>query len=188
VWLDHCRTALYRLYGDADVLLYIGISHQPDVRFEQHSKTKEWWPQVARREIQWFDDRPTAAAAEADAIRNEDPEHNGTYSPRRKRCTIRDGGAADGVYEVSLSLARGKLTALVKSVADDGAAVAFLDHGRRSAYLVSIEEYRRMEEDMRTARALRRLPDSMRSGGDAEGARILDEALALAKRRALDSS
>lgn len=141
MWLDHCRTALYRLYDEAGVLLYIGISHQPDVRFEQHSKVKEWWPQVARHEVQWFDDRPAAAAAEADAIRSEDPEHNGTYSPRRDRRTVRDAVAADGVREVSLSLARQKIAGLIRSVEDGGEPVVLLNHGRRDAVIVSVEFY-----------------------------------------------
>lgn len=141
MWLDHCRTALYRLYDEADVLLYIGISHQPDVRFEQHSKTKEWWPQVVRREIQWFDDRPSAAAAEADAIRSEDPEHNGTYSPRRDRRTVRDAVAVDGVREVSLSLARPKIAGLIRSVEEGGVPVVLMNHGRRDAVIVSVEFY-----------------------------------------------
>lgn len=143
MWLDHCRTALYRLFDEAGVLLYIGISHQPDTRFEQHSKAKEWWPQVARREVQWFDDRPSAAAAEAAAIRSEDPEHNGTYSPRRDWHTIRDVVNDDGVREISLSLARPKLSGLVRSVEHGGEAVIFLERGRRAAVLVSVDFYER---------------------------------------------
>lgn len=141
MWLDHCRTALYRLYDEAGVLLYIGISHQPDVRFEQHSKVKEWWPQVVRREVEWFDDRPSAAASEADAIRSEDPEHNGTYSPRRDRHTVRDAVAADGVREISLSLARPKLAGLIRGVEEGGEPVVLMNYGRRDAVIVSTEFY-----------------------------------------------
>ncbi|WP_217235420.1 type II toxin-antitoxin system prevent-host-death family antitoxin [Streptomyces sp. AC555_RSS877] len=188
MWLDDKRTALYRLYDAGGQLLYIGISYQPEVRFEQHSEQKSWWPEVARRDIQWFDDRPAAAIAETLAIRTEDPEYNGTSSPRRKRCTIRDGEAGDGVHEVSLSLARGKLTSLVESVTNGGPAVAFLNYGRRDAYLVSIDEYRRMEEDIRIADVLRRLPQVLSGEGESDAARVLREALDIAKRRALDST
>jgi prevent-host-death family protein len=132
---------LYRLYDEAGVLLYIGISHQPEARFEQHAKLKEWWPQVARREIQWFDDRPSAATAEADAIRSEDPEHNGTYSPRWDRHTVRDDVTADGVREISLSLARPKFAGLVRSVQEGGEPVVLLEHGRRTAVIVSVDFY-----------------------------------------------
>jgi prevent-host-death family protein len=141
VWLDHCRTALYRLYGEAGILLYIGISHQPDVRFEQHAKLKEWWPQVVRREIEWFDDRPSAAVAEADAIRSEDPEHNGTYSPRRDGHTARDAVAVDGLREVSLSLARPKLGGLVRGVEAGEEPVVLVNHGHRDACIVSVGFY-----------------------------------------------
>jgi prevent-host-death family protein len=188
VWLDDKPTALYRLYDEGGRLLYIGISYQPEVRFEQHGEQKSWWPEVARRDLQWFADRPTAATAETLAIQTEDPEYNGTSSPRRKRCTIRDGEASDGVYEVSLSLARGKLTSLVDSVTNGGPAVAFLNYGRRDAYLVSIDEYRRMEEDIRIAEVLRRLSQAVGGEGEADTARVIREALDIAKRRALDST
>jgi len=154
VWLDHCRTALYRLYDEADVLLYIGISHQPDVRFEQHSKMKEWWPRVARRKVEWLDDRPTAAKAEAEAIRAEDPEFNNTYSPRVDRRTIRDTVAEDGVREVSLSLARPKLTEIVCTVAHTDQAAALLNHGRRYAMVVSMDFYVRACEALGEQRVL----------------------------------
>lgn len=143
MWLDDHRTALYRLYEAAGTLLYIGISHDPDARFEQHAKLKDWWPLVVRRDVTWFDDRPTAAAAEADAIRSEDPEHNGTYSPRRDRHTARDAVAADGVREVSLSLARPKLAGLIRSVEEDGEPIALVNHGRRDGVIVSVDFYER---------------------------------------------
>ena len=187
MWLDDKPTALYRLYAEDGTLLYIGISHQPEARFGQHSDSKEWWPQVVRREVEWFADRPAAAAAEVVAIRTEDPEHNGTYSPRRSRKSIRHVVAEDGVEEISMTLARSRLTGLVRKV-EGGGVVALLNHGRRDAYMVSLAEYRRMEEDMRIADALRRLPGVLSAGGDTDAARILDEALALAKQRALSSS
>ncbi|MDX3230582.1 GntR family transcriptional regulator [Streptomyces sp. ME19-01-6] len=71
------RTALYRLYGTDDRLLYIGITSQPGPRFTQHAADKPWWPQVVRREIKWFDTRPLAAEAEVSAIIDESPVHNG---------------------------------------------------------------------------------------------------------------
>lgn len=156
MWLDDHRTALYRLYAADGTLLYIGISYDPDKRFEQHAKQKDWWPLVARRVVQWFDDRPTAAAAEAEAIRSEDPERNGTYSPRWDRHSTRDAVAPDGVREVSLSLARPKLAGLVRSVENGGEPVVLLNHGRREAVIVSPEFY----EQMLAARALLRMLDS----------------------------
>ncbi|MFI2761350.1 type II toxin-antitoxin system prevent-host-death family antitoxin [Streptomyces echinatus] len=141
MWLDNHRTALYRLYDADGTLLYIGISHDPNARFEQHAKLKDWWPLVAQREVEWFDDRPTAATAEAEAIRSEDPEHNGTYSLRRDRRTARDVVAHDGLREVSLSLARPKIAGLLRSVENGGEPIVLLSHGRRDAVIVSVEFY-----------------------------------------------
>ncbi|MFF8297700.1 hypothetical protein ACF07M_20200 [Streptomyces globisporus] len=154
MWLDHCRTALYRLYDEGGTLLYIGISHQPEVRFVQHSKLKGWWPQVHRREMEWFDDRPAATRAEADAIRSEDPEYNGTYSPRIKKCTIRDAIAGDGVREISLSLARSRFSDLVGEVAHAKQPAALLNHGQRRAMIVSVDFYERALEALGETREL----------------------------------
>jgi predicted GIY-YIG superfamily endonuclease/antitoxin (DNA-binding transcriptional repressor) of toxin-antitoxin stability system len=154
MWLDGYRTALYRLYDAAGTLLYIGISHQPDVRFEQHAKLKDWWPRVARREVEWFDDRPSAAAAEAAAIRREDPERNGTYSLRRKRRTVRDEVTADGTREVSASLARPMISTLIRGVGQGGEAVVLLEHGRRAAAIVSVDFYERACEALGVERVV----------------------------------
>jgi predicted GIY-YIG superfamily endonuclease len=143
MWLDDHRTALYRLFDEGGVLLYIGISHQPEVRFEQHSKLKEWWPRVARREVEWFDDRPTAAKTEEEAVRAEDPEFNRIYSPRVDRRNIRDVVTEDGVREISLSLARPKLTSVVCTVAHRDQPTALLNHGQRYAMIVSLDFYER---------------------------------------------
>ncbi|MFC8463367.1 hypothetical protein [Streptomyces sp. NPDC057250] len=132
------RTALYRLYDAADVLLYIGISHQPDVRFAQHASDKPWWTDVARRDVEWHDDRPSAEAAEAEAIRAEDPEHNGTFSPRR-RYSAHDLIAADGIQELSLTLARPRFTRLIEDARERDRITALTVRGRRRACIVTPE-------------------------------------------------
>ncbi|MGW4825473.1 hypothetical protein ACWEP4_43020 [Streptomyces sp. NPDC004227] len=70
------RTALYRLFDGSGQLLYIGISHKPDVRWGQHSEEKEWWPQVSRRDVEWHPTRAGAERAELAAIAAEKPLHN----------------------------------------------------------------------------------------------------------------
>ncbi|MFC9268967.1 GntR family transcriptional regulator [Streptomyces zhihengii] len=70
------RTALYRLFDADGRLLYIGISNNPEYRFNQHRRDKPWWPLVARNEVTWFDSLPDAAAAEKVAIKAESPAHN----------------------------------------------------------------------------------------------------------------
>lgn len=74
------RTALYRLFGDAGDLLYIGIANNPLQRWERHSMIKDWWPQVARKDVEWYATRLEAAAAEESAIQRERPKYNRTHS------------------------------------------------------------------------------------------------------------
>jgi predicted GIY-YIG superfamily endonuclease len=153
MWLDDQRTALYRLYGETDELLYIGISHQPQVRFEQHSKAKEWWSRVARREIEWFADRPTAAQAEEVAVRTEDPEFNNIYSPRIDRRMVRDALAEDGIQETSVSLARPKLAELIE-MAVHARPVALVSRKKRVAVIVGMDFYERALEALGEERVL----------------------------------
>ena len=70
------RTAVYRLYDDADRLLYVGAGKAPQDRFRYHAKYKRWWPEVARMEVHWHEDRDTALRAEAEAITAEGPLYN----------------------------------------------------------------------------------------------------------------
>lgn len=76
------RTALYRLYDEGGVLLYVGITNMPNVRFANHS-LKSWWKRVARKDITWYDNRPLAEQAETGAIRDERPLFNVAKSPWR---------------------------------------------------------------------------------------------------------
>jgi DNA-binding transcriptional regulator YhcF (GntR family)/predicted GIY-YIG superfamily endonuclease len=78
--LPRQRTALYRLYDADDRLLYVGITSNPNERFGHHAATKAWWPEVARRDIEWRDTRPEAEAAEIEAIRAEAPLYNGQHA------------------------------------------------------------------------------------------------------------
>ncbi|MGQ4353182.1 GIY-YIG nuclease family protein [Streptomyces drozdowiczii] len=75
------RTALYRLFNAAGQLLYVGISHKPDVRWGQHSENKPWWPAVDRRVVEWHDTRSAAEKAELVAISQEQPLHNKVGTP-----------------------------------------------------------------------------------------------------------
>jgi predicted GIY-YIG superfamily endonuclease len=75
------RTALYRLHDGAGVLLYIGITHDPESRWRAHAGTKSWWPEVIRKEVEWHADRLLAETAEVAAIRAELPVHNVDDSP-----------------------------------------------------------------------------------------------------------
>lgn len=71
---------LYRLYGDSDQLLYVGISNQWRERFHQHEKSQTWWDEVCHISLERFKTRDEAAAAERIAIREELPAHNKQHS------------------------------------------------------------------------------------------------------------
>lgn len=70
------RTALYRLYDASGDLLYVGITFHPPRRWTQHKAKQGWWPEVNRKDIQWFDTRIAASRAELDAIAAEKPRYN----------------------------------------------------------------------------------------------------------------
>lgn len=68
-------TKLYRYFSADGALLYVGVSLNAIVRLQRHSH-QEWIDEVARVEIETHPDRPTAFAAEAEAIRTGRPRHN----------------------------------------------------------------------------------------------------------------
>ncbi|MDX3587602.1 hypothetical protein PV740_39135 [Streptomyces europaeiscabiei] len=76
VRLGGTPTCLYRLYDVFGTLLYLGISSDLKRRWKEHRTSSWWWPQVIERREEWFDDRPTAHAAEGHAVRTELPLHN----------------------------------------------------------------------------------------------------------------
>lgn len=73
---EAARTALYRFYDAEDGLLYVGISDDPVSRARQHSREKDWWPEVARKTLVWYDSREAADLAETIAIGIERPANN----------------------------------------------------------------------------------------------------------------
>ena len=58
--------AVYRLYGPADIILYIGCSKNPYARLHSHAHKNRhtWWPYVERREIDWHPNYREAHRAE----------------------------------------------------------------------------------------------------------------------------
>lgn len=71
------RTALYRLYNAADELIYVGIAHNPRVRWKQHARVQPWWHEVVTREFEWLDTRADAERLEAELIETRHPKYNG---------------------------------------------------------------------------------------------------------------
>lgn len=70
------RTALYRLFGADNELLYVGITNNPERRLDHHRARKPWWREVTMRVVEWYDDRPAAERAERKAIQTEGPRYN----------------------------------------------------------------------------------------------------------------
>jgi predicted GIY-YIG superfamily endonuclease len=75
-------TALYRLFGDSDDLLYIGISGVFGKRWHQHSKAKAWWTDVRRATLDWHLSWESALDAEESAIKAEHPRYNVVHNAR----------------------------------------------------------------------------------------------------------
>lgn len=84
------RTALYRFFDGEHRLLYVGISKQPETRFEQHRKNSVFtYFAEGEPEVEWHPTRRVALAAEIAAIGNERPIFNAsrTSSTSTRRST-----------------------------------------------------------------------------------------------------
>lgn len=83
-------TAVYRFYGAGDELLYLGITHDLETRWANHSRIQPWWLDVVRKEVAWYGGRAEAEAIEASATAAEKPiydragsqEQSGPYVDR----------------------------------------------------------------------------------------------------------
>lgn len=66
---------VYRYYNAEGHPLYIGCTSNLPQRESAH-KSKPWFGQVVRREVETYPDRESGRAAEGAAIRRERPIHN----------------------------------------------------------------------------------------------------------------
>lgn len=66
---------LYRAF-DGDELLYVGIAYSVGRRLAQHQESAPWWHRLTRVEVQTYESRGAALAAETLAIRTEYPKYN----------------------------------------------------------------------------------------------------------------
>lgn len=80
VTAEAVRTALYRLFAADGELLYIGITKNLARRFERHAAEKDWWPEVSRKAIEWYETRDAAEIAEEAAIKIKKPRYNIVHS------------------------------------------------------------------------------------------------------------
>jgi len=83
------RTAVYRIRGEAEALLYIGMTNNPAIRWNGHQLVQPWWDELRTLTVEWYDSRPEAAEAERLAVLAEQPKYNLTYlkptGPGRER-------------------------------------------------------------------------------------------------------
>ena len=96
--------AVYRLYNADGVLLYVGMSNAPKRRWSGHvNEGKTWWPDVARKTVEWYESQDDALAVEAEAIWTEHPLHNKAPMPRREGAlpTSIEDPAAGPTYQVA---------------------------------------------------------------------------------------
>lgn len=70
------EVAVYRLFEESGRLLYVGISKDPLVRWQEHIGSRDWWPRVAEYEIAWCPNRAEARAVERAVIAGEQPAYN----------------------------------------------------------------------------------------------------------------
>jgi prevent-host-death family protein len=105
------------------------------------------------------------------------------FMPADQRIQI----AEDGVAEVPMTHARAALTALIREVSWGKRPGAFTERGSRVAMVVPAEQY----EDITLLRELRGHLDDLEASDKPDAkrdARVIREALDIAKRRALDST
>ena len=76
------KTALYRMYGEDNALLYVGVSLKIIHRIQCHLGERDM-TKVRFIELEWFDTSGLAYTAEKSAIRRERPLWNSTYNERR---------------------------------------------------------------------------------------------------------
>lgn len=93
------RTALYRICGAGDVLLYIGISKDFGRRWKTEARTFPWWAEHCGMTVEWHDSRPEAEAAEEAAIKAEEPKYNKQHaSPASARRPVRQQSENVRIY------------------------------------------------------------------------------------------
>lgn len=147
------RTALYRLYDDADVLLYVGIAFDPEARWLGHSALQPWWPQVSRKTVEWHPDRLTARAMEKAAIGCELPKYNQTDKPHHVQPLTAWKGPRSylrlGIREV-----KARLSDLVNRVIYRNEVIWVTKNNRRVAALVPIEVAEKYFADQDAAAAI----------------------------------
>ncbi len=75
------KHAVYRFFDANGALLYIGLTVDPGARLRAH-RSKPWWFDIVRIEIERHETRQAAAIAERAAIKAEEPIYNVEHTPK----------------------------------------------------------------------------------------------------------
>ena len=134
-------TALYRLFGKEDRLLYVGIAVNPEKRLASHRTSKPWWPEVTRHTIDWLDDWESALKREAEAIHAERPVHNIIHRPYGTAEQTGRGG-----FDLVLPVweARTRLRDILDAAQFNGRRTLIERHGTPVAAIVPMRDAERL--------------------------------------------
>lgn len=156
------RTALYRLFNADGQLLYVGIAYDPKSRWYSHVNTSPWWPNVARKEVEWFEHRNAAVTAEMIAVRTEKPIHNVVWAddpkphpkaPTRKRPAMSEEMKAKLAHAAHVyRQAPIDLKAAILTAYDGGKSVVEITRAIEHAYTADyvariVREHRKAKEE-----------------------------------------
>lgn len=89
LWPDEVRFStdelvVYRVYGESDELLYVGVTRKLKERLRTHSyQSTAWYPKARRVEVEAALPRPLAMHLEHIQISNLAPLHNRVFNRRR---------------------------------------------------------------------------------------------------------
>lgn len=75
--------AVYRIRDLDGRLLYVGATAELCTRLRQHERTKPWWGEAAKADVERYADMDSALAAEVAAILAESPKYNERAIGRR---------------------------------------------------------------------------------------------------------
>ncbi len=96
------RCYLYRFFGAAEELLYVGIARDLGARFSAHRLRSEWWALVASGSTVVYPSRADAELAEAAAIHAEHPLYNAARPSAARTAKLSDRSLNDGRNVVAL--------------------------------------------------------------------------------------
>lgn len=75
------QTSVYLYYDEFGMLIYVGITGRGARRNFEHNATKDWWPFVARQEVEHYPTRGQALARERALIRDNAAPFNVQHNP-----------------------------------------------------------------------------------------------------------